>query len=278
LDHRTYTFAAETGSIMHTYLGYKAPDQQTPWAIFFDPSMLPIQAHAAAGLAKSPFQEDLLPKFDRVAGLQGAGYQPVENGYSANADGSLSVAVRTDMPSVAPSMWDWWFGWHGAHANRYKLWHPLAHIHAVWKDGRDDVAYVGRTSLIEEYIGKSLEKAAIRFVDPTELGLPANSDTQVHICARLGYRDYPIDFGWLVHQVRATPSGAEMRSRFWMGGAHIASRWEGALPRMVIAALRQVIRLSPQRGADLMAHCAEEMQHLAQRLPDIHKAFAQKNT
>jgi DAPG hydrolase PhiG domain len=259
---------------MDTYIGYRSTDERQPWAKYFDPVMQPIQAHAAAGLAQSPYQAGQLNGLERANELQLTDYQPVENGYALEADGSLRIAIRTDMPQLQPAMWDWWFGWHGSEASRYKLWHPKAHQHAVWKDGRADVAYVGRTSLIEEYIGASMEKASIRFVDPTELGLPPNSARQVHICARLGYRDYPIDFGWLIHQVRATPTGAEMRSRFWVGGPHIESRRKGWVPRMVVKALAAIIRLPARRGHDLMEHCAAEMHHLAQRLPAIYHEFA----
>jgi DAPG hydrolase PhiG domain len=259
---------------MRTYLGYRPEDEQVLWAKFFNTTMLPMQAHAAEGLKQSPFTAESLPDFGNIANLQHIGYQKIENGFSVQKDGSLRVAILTDMPNVTPQMWDWWFGWHGSDATRYKLWHPLAHLHAEWQDGRDDVAYIGRNSLIVEYIGKSLEKAAIQFVDPQSIGLPPNSVHQVHICARLGYRDYPINFGWLVHQVRTTPTGAEMRSRFWMGGSHIDSRGSGWLFRQMIFALRKVIRLTPQRGIDLLTHCADEMQHLSRILPDIYRIFS----
>jgi DAPG hydrolase PhiG domain len=259
---------------MRTYLGYRSADEQVPWAKFFNNSMLPIQVQAAEGLKQSPMPAESLPDFDSIYDLQHAGYQRIENGFSLQKDGSLRVAILTDMPDVTPPMWDWWFGWHGSDATRYKLWHPQAHLHAEWQDGRNDVAYVGRNSLIEEYIGKSLEKAAIQFVDPQSIGLPANTATQVHICARLGYRDYPINFGWLVHQVRSTPNGAEMRSRFWMGAQHIQARGSGWLLRKMVAALRTVIRLTKQRGIDLLTHCAEEMQHLSRILPEIYRTFS----
>ncbi len=38
-----------------------------------------------------------------------------------------------------------------------------------------------------------------------------------------GY-DALVDAGWFVHQVRSTPGGSEMRSRFWDGRPHIAVR------------------------------------------------------
>jgi hypothetical protein len=34
------------------------------------------------------------------------------------------------VPSTLPI--DWWFGWHSDEPQRYKLWHPRAHVHAQW--------------------------------------------------------------------------------------------------------------------------------------------------
>ena len=34
------------------------------------------------------------------------------------------------MPRVHPEMWDWWFAWHSVESDRYRLWHPEAHLHA----------------------------------------------------------------------------------------------------------------------------------------------------
>ncbi len=99
-----------------------------------------------------------LSAFDDAARVADEGYQQTENGYGVLEDGSYQVSVRTDMPGVTPAMWSWWFGWHGCDTRRYKLWHPRAHLSAAWKDGDDtgrrgDGRYIGRWSLISEYIG-----------------------------------------------------------------------------------------------------------------------------
>src|ERR1700757_4327758 len=89
--------------------------------------------------------------------------------------------------------------------------------------GRGSPRYVGRTSLITEYIGSSMLRAAIRFLPPSTYGLTADEDA-VPVCARLGSTDVPVDAGWFVHHIRSTGDGSEMRSRFWIGGPHIAVR------------------------------------------------------
>lgn len=257
---------------MKKYIGYREADRAMPWAKFYDEVVAPMPAQAAEGLKKSPVAAAHLPSVEQIADLLRPGYTAVETGYALAPDGSLRVAVLTQMPGVSPTMWHWWFGWHGCLDSRYKLWHPAAHRSAHWQDGRDDTAYIGRVSKIEEYIGASMEAANIRFLDPSELGLPAYTESEVFICARVGYTRWPLDFGWLVHQVRAVPGGAEMRSRFWMGGPYIQLRAEW-LPRFFSKTLQNTVRLPERQAAELLTHCSEEMNHLARILPGLYAEF-----
>jgi hypothetical protein len=256
------------------YMGYSQIDYEAPFAKYFNADVAAPPPHAMKGLAESPYPVGALPPVEGIAELLQDGYREVETGYTLEPDGSLRVAVLTSMPGVSPKMWDWWFGWHGCAGNRYKLWHPKAHRSAAWQDGRNDVGYVGRVSMIEEYIGTSMEKANIRFASPAELGFPnesfADQNKAVFICARIGYTHYPLDFGWLVHQIRATPDGAEMRSRFFMGGPHIQLRWKGAVPAALSVVLQKLVRLPEQQAKDLLIHCSEEMNHLASFLPKLY--------
>lgn len=256
---------------MKKYPGYAAADWQTDYAAFYNEQMAPLSPAIQAALDRGALPAGTLPAVDRVNELASPGYQAAETGYTLEADGSLRVAVLTPMPGVTPVMWDWWFGWHGCRANRYKLWHPRAHRDAAWRDGSDAEAYVGRVSLIEEYIGPKLERAAIQFVSPGQLGFAsadfADPDRAVYVCARLGHATWPVDFGWLVHQIRATADGAEMRSRFWMGGRHLAVRGSGLLSGI----LQKAVRLPETQARDLLVHCAEEMAHLAAFLPALYK-------
>jgi DAPG hydrolase PhiG domain len=176
-------------------------------------------------------------------------------------------------------MWEWWFGWHGCDSRRYKLWHPRAHVSAAWQDGDDDrrhgsARYVGRTSLISEYIGSSMLRAAIQFVTPATVGLPAADDSTVGICARLGSSDVPVDAGWFVHHIRATADGSEMRSRFWLGGPYTAVRGAPGLANRVIRPVAsKILGASADSARNLMVHCAQEMNHLAGLLPALYEQF-----
>lgn len=256
------------------YIGYQASDWGLPYARFFNELIRPIPKLIENAIL-NPSKQGLW--FENVRHLHNVGYHDLENGYVINTDSSLHVAVHTPMPNVSPEMWDWWFGWHSCEDSRYKLWHPKAHQSAVWADGRDEVTYINRTSNIEEYIGTKLEKAAIQFKSPLDLGFSeahiANKSKVVYVCARIGYVDYPLDFGWLVHQIRKTDEGAEMRSRFWLGGKHIAIRSENILAKTVSKVLQKLVKLPEKQAQELMVHCSEEMNHLAAILPDLYKEF-----
>ena len=255
-----------------TYLGYRAGDADTEWGSFFRPEMDPLASHIATALEHGPQAEPVLLDFDSAASILDDGYQPTENGYGHLRDGGIQVSARTDMPGVTPAMWTWWFGWHGSDARRYKLWHPRAHVSARWDDDGPDGRYVGRTSLIEEYIGSRFTRGAIAFVEPSVLGLdPARLGDGIGVCARLGSSDVPVDIGWFVHHVRPTATGSEMRSRFWMGGRHVAVRGGN---RLADRAVRPVAARQLPDPRDLMVHCAQEMNHLAAFLPDLHRALA----
>ncbi|CAM4224386.1 hypothetical protein MB901379_02441 [Mycobacterium basiliense] len=261
------------------YLGYRDTDTETPFGRYFKPEMASLPAHVVEALQHGPQGGMALLAFDDAPALADEGYQQTENGYGVLPDGGFQVSVRTDMPGVTPAMWAWWFGWHGCDTRRYKLWHPRAHLSAAWKDGDDagrqgPQRYIGRRSMISEYIGSTLLNGAIQFVAPASMGLPDDGDDAVAICARLGSGDAPVDVGWFVHHVRSTPSGAEMRSRFWMGGSHIEVRKAPGVASKAVRAIASRILGTPESTArNLLIHCAQEMNHLAGFLPELYENF-----
>ena len=253
------------------YLGYRGDDGRTPWGEFFEPQMKALPGHVVDALHHGPQADQVLLGFDSAAELLDDGYQQTETGYGRLPNGAFQVSVRTDMPGVTPRMWDWWFGWHGSDTRRYKLWHPRAHASARWSDGGGDGRYVGRTSLIEEYLGSAYVKGAIRFVRPDRLGLPSERlGESVAVCARVGSSETPVDIGWFVHQIRPTPEGAEMRSRFWMGGPYVRVRHGNLFADSMI---RPVAARQLPDPRDLLVHCAQEMNHLAAFLPALYARF-----
>ncbi|MBI1402776.1 MAG: hypothetical protein GC147_06155 [Porphyrobacter sp.] len=264
--------------MMQGRLGYSPQElAQSPYARFYDPAIGPLQPQVAEALLIGPQAAELLPPVGAAPSLLEPGYWPVETGYARPADGSIRVFCFTTMPGVTPTMWDWWFGWHGCEAQRYKLWHPKAHIDARWADGRADESYLGRTSLITEYLGPRVVKGAIGFVRPAVMGLDEArlvAQGEVAICARVGVPGTALKGGWLLHHLRPVDGGSEMRSRMWMGGANTAiGENPGALARGVARAIRPVAGRMLPSPADLLVHNAQEMAHLAGFLPQLFEAF-----
>jgi hypothetical protein len=267
-------------SIAGRYLGYREADRATPYARFFNPALAPLAPHVCAALDRGGVPAILLPDIDQAASNLFGADPVLEDGFVLTGDGGMRVSVRTAMPGVTPAMVDWWFGWHGDAAAKYKLWHPQAHVHVGWREtppprvsGR--ALYVGQTSIVDEYIGSDLVRGAIRFVPPTTLGFTDKSledDSRATIvCARIGLGDAPIDIGYLAHHVRAVPGGSEMRSRFWMGGRHVAGR--NLIGGMAASVARRVLSVTESDARALMVHCAQEMPHLAKFLPELVGEF-----
>jgi len=267
------------------YLGYRAADHAQPYARFFNPNLAPLAPHVCAALDRGGVPDLLLPDIDGAAQNLFGDAPVLEDGFVLTKDGGMRVSVRTDMPGVTPAMVDWWFGWHGDAAAKYKLWHPQAHVHAAWREtppsgtsGR--ALYVGQTSLVDEYIASDLIRGSIRFVPPASFGFTdprLDDDRQATIvCARIGLGDAPIEVGYLAHHVRAVPGGSEMRSRFWMGGKHVGGR--NLIGSLAAGLAKRVLRLTEGDARALLVHCAQEMPHLAGFLPELYAACQSERT
>jgi len=157
------------------HLGWSEADRATkPYARFLDPDIQALPDDIRHALDRGPLPEPLLPALDAAAPSLFGQAAAIENGFALAADGAMIVAARTDLPGVTPAMIDWWFGWHSDSPERYKLWHPSAHVHAAWlspppQGTRGRARYIGCTSIVDEYIGSTLIRA-IRFVEPASLG------------------------------------------------------------------------------------------------------------
>lgn len=278
------------------YLGWRGAELERPFSRFYADAVAAIQPHVREALsmpgAPAPFGCEV---DDAVRELPRPGYRKLETGWTRTDRGTYMVACRTDMPGVTAEMWDWWIGWHATDTARYKLWHPDAHAYSgVGEDRSGDRSltyrqrYIGNVSYVDEYIGPDLQRLTVRFFDPQRLGFEDTPGT-TYICARVGLSEVPVAAGWLVHQIRPTSQGTEMRSRFWLGHPQILAipSRSSASPRAAAvmqsapgrAALTPVL---PRMGARLandtmanalLAHCGEEMNHLARFLPELFEEF-----
>ncbi|MDQ3737174.1 MAG: hypothetical protein M3318_07030 [Actinomycetota bacterium] len=278
------------------YLGYREDDHRKPYAKYFKPDTLPVQDHVReallAGMAPTEWGYDL---DDAARMLERPGYHKMETGWTRMENGTTVISVLTRMAGVTADMWDWWMSWHSVETARYKLWYPDAHQFAALADDRSadrSLTYRQRyrenVSFVDEYIGGTLSRLAIRFVDPARLGFTEKPGYTV--IAGLGTSPLaPVSTGWVVHQVRPTDDGCEMRSRFWirpgelldLPASSMADR-PGArlLTNKAVRPLAKPLlpRVAPRLlpasfGYDLLFHCASEMNHLASFLPDLYAEF-----
>ena len=248
---------------------------------FLNSNIGKISASAEAALEKGAQDSSLFITFEEATQLMNPGYHHVETGYCMGKDGSAFVNVLTDMPGVTPAMWDWWFGWHGDDISRYQLWHPRDHIDVHWADKeKGKVEYIGRTSVVKEYIGKKAETIAISFFQPSSIGLPdfdGDPSSSLFVFIKAGPKSGPpIHFSRLIHQIRPTETGSEMRSRFWLAGPYITAV-DGHPVGKIAAFFGRRLRKTPEQFArDLLTHCAEEMAHMATFLPQLYAQEANK--
>jgi hypothetical protein len=218
------------------------------------------------------------PHMDTADVLAGADqYTALETGVHRQGNGVYVVKALTRMPNVKAKMVKWWFADYMETTEHYKMWHPAAH---VWMDWENKIPgeVIGASHLVDEYIGTKMEKLRIQFIDPSEFLTDYEQlDGRFVICARVGFREEPINVTSMCHIVRDTPFGAEMRSHFWLG--HVAKR-EGNDEVFSIegifgnTALVRFILLDQTFAVDLMTHAIQEMGNLSDFLPGLYnKAY-----
>ena len=268
------------------YLGMRAGDLDgKPYAKYWQPEMRPLPREAAQALLHGNEAGQLGLSMLDVDRLLEPGTLPMENGFTRMQDGTVFVAVRTEMPRVTGAMFEWWMGWHYMEDQRYKLWHPRAHLANGTADMRGDDPHLSdrekyrTTHRVAEYIGDRLEEITITFFDPSELfsSSPeqfAELGTTAMVCGRVRLQRAAVTIGHLVHQIRETANGSEMRSRFWLGRPQL-DRFASSHPfnRLLSSALVSSRLVGPHLGRDMLVHCAMEMQHLAGFLPELYADY-----
>ena len=203
-------------------------------------------------------------RLDEADQLLDPGHLALESGWLRLDDGQLHVAAHTAMVGCKGRMVQWWFGYLET-TEQYKWWHPKDHVWCEWKGERGTGRYVGGEHHVHELIGGELQKLKIRFREPAELldvTRFEEAGVSAAVCARVGLLDAPVWSGHLIHLVRDTGYGCEMRSRFWLGDVD---------PPALASTREARIELLPDRvGPALLKHCHEEMSYLAAFLPALH--------
>ncbi|UYB51003.1 hydrolase [Xanthomonas sp. AM6] len=194
----------------------------------------------------------------------------LETGIQRRDDGTLLVAVRTDLHGCKGRMLDWWFTFFET-TQHIKWWHPVDHVaHHGW-DGlwRKGESYHGASiSAVESLADIPPVAARLKFHDPREIFdrqrlEQAQTEHRVAaiIAARVGFGDHvqcdadgdPID-GEMLHVARDTPFGCVLRSRFVLGRASDDPHRDA----------------SDAVGLGLLRHCYTEFTFLARFLPSLY--------
>jgi len=258
-----------------------------PYAHYFDPKMYLREEVLPALQAPMDPRHAISTSPADLNSLLASGHHAVETGYCGLPDGSAYTASLTHFPGCTPEMLGWWMWWHSVEAERYTLWYPWCHVSVK----RDDLAealapglsheqrFIGSTHVIREFIGAECMDILIRFVDPAELGFDtarfAEAGIKGHACGHVYFQRPRLRVATMVHLVRDTEDGFELRSRYWMadrvslqlGPVSIpldgAARLTGAKHRLAGARL----------GYEQLLHDQTEFTHLAGFLAAIYREF-----
>lgn len=222
-----------------------------------------------------------------VNALLDPGYHRVENGFCELPDGTAYVASRVPFPGCTGEMYQWWFWWHAVEPARYTLWYPYDHVDVRPRDPgvltkpglTHEQRYVGTVHDVVEFIGPELMTIAIRFVDPSEVGLDerrfAAAGIVAHACARVMLKPAGIEAVTMIHLARKTADGFEQRSRYWIGHDAKLRVGGGSLGVDAIGSKLGIKRrMAGERvGYEQLLHDQIEFTHLASFLADLHREF-----
>jgi hypothetical protein len=240
-----------------------------------------------------PVAEALDPTPHGLNTLLEPGYQKVENGFCELSDGTAYAASLVPFPGCTGEMFKWWFWWHSVEPARYTLWYPYSHVSADPVDREvltapgltHEQRYIGNTHHVTEYIGARRVRISIRFVDPAELGFDtsrfAAADVVGHACAEVSLLRPELPLTTMVHLVRRTEQGIELRSRYWTGhrmrlnllGPSLSLPVDGLLSGLGLK--RRLLGLPA--AYDQLLHDQIEWTHLSSFLAGIYREFGQQD-
>ena len=264
------------------YLGMRPGDLEgKPYAKYWNPEMRPLPEHVQDALSLGIQASQLGFPITEANQLLAPGYLPLETGYTRLDNGQIMVAMLTKMPGVTGKMIDWWFGWEAMETQRYKLWYPHAHLAASAEkmngddpDLSDREKYLHNPNYVTEYVANETMDLEIIFSEPSVFFDESRFEEAkigTAICATVGMQNSPLNSGLLIHLIRETDDGCEMRSRFWLGNVEVQGLpSKGILNRIAGTKLVSKHAVPDQLGRDMVVHCAMEMNHLAGFLPVLY--------
>lgn len=201
----------------------------------------------------------------------------------------IVASTIDDVGQVNGEMLDWWFC-QVDNTDRYKIWHPIDHIHGTWNDeyleidrkDRRKQHYINHTHIVQEKINGSLQKLRISFVSPSnffDVSKFSKLNITACICAKINIYDPPFGYvriGYLIHMIRVTNENRnELVSRFWLGDVDKSNENYNCIGSRIVncfgnTSAFRYIRITNSLVNGLFKHCQEEMNCLKEFLPHFY--------
>lgn len=259
-------------------------EEKKPYAkYFYRKPALPEAKNLA--MMEEPMDPAKALPIENINALLDPGYHDVEIGWCALPQGGLYIANLLKMPGVTVDMINWWFWWHSLEDLRYKIWWPNGHFGISVSD-RDrsiildpdtppTLRFQGRTHYVLEDIGgPSAEKIAISFMTPEDIGFDMERFKSPHVGTVVGANGVSLMLNpppdvppvkspaFMMHFVRETDDGIELRTRFWMGYHILDKTPHYCLPKIAV--------IPPIVAKGLAIHNVFEYSNLRSFLPQIY--------
>ncbi len=273
--------------------GYLQPEPEEQWHAYLTETerrhplakywyrFTPIPDEVRAALESGPIDPGELLPWESRTRLADAEPPGAATGWAVLPDGSQYVAVRTRFPGCTAEMIDWWFMWaQREEIIRYKIWNPGAHVSMSEAPTPDferrpgDKDYWGLSRFPVEDVGMGVARLRLDFIRPEDFGFAEVREGDTAVCVRVGLPDGLLKHTDMIHYVRATDDGVEMRSRFWMGRDFEAMA--GGWPIAAALADNRVVKglvLPEHASRGLAWHCATEYHHLASFLAELYEEY-----
>jgi phloretin hydrolase len=202
----------------------------------------------------------------------------VETGWCFRPDRVGYVAVRTAMPGVSAEMVDWWFDWHARDPDRYRAWHPGAHLgnSIEFPAASGAKAHWGAVHHPVEDVGTGVVHARIAFQPPSAIGFSTDAldDPAVAtiVCGYVGDDRRRVRHSAMAHVFLTAADGVVLRSHFWLGAAlrpYLPAPLAAPASRALDNRLVRRLTLPGDLPRALATHCAEEYANLGALLPEL---------
>lgn len=251
------------------------------------------------GMGEPPMEKaksDYAITFEEAHTLTEPGLAMMENGFVRCKDGTWYIACHTDLGyEVNGAMIDWWFC-NCDNTEKFKWWHPTAHISATWDPQyfslmpheRPAGHYVEHTLIVEEKINDTVLSLQMEFVRPSKYFDTAKfKESGITAClvARLYSKDPVLGFvamGHVVHTVREESGKSELRSRYWLGDINYPETPENLLVAGMVNywanfSVSRIMKIPESTAKGMYVHCAQEMHCLKEFLPHYYEAMTSKD-